>query len=74
MGQSGSRTSPEGRKPGPADHNRAMRLTIIRHLERLLREATNTGFTGLVAVEIAAKDGRLGDKPKFTRVQYGPAD
>jgi len=65
---------PELPKDNPADHNRAMRLTIVRNLDRLLNEATAPGFAGTVGVEISAKDGRLGDKPKFTRVRVGAED
>ena len=53
-----------------ADHNRALRLSIIREWDRLLTEATKPDAKGTVGIEIPFKDGRLGE-PKVTRVFFG---
>jgi hypothetical protein len=49
--------------------NRQRRLDAIRTLERLLREAADEEFRGTVAVELPAKDGRLG-AVKETRIRF----
>ncbi len=47
----------------PADRIRAIRLALIRELERLLKVATNPAFSGTVVLEVSSKTGILGDKP-----------
>lgn len=58
-----------GNERNRADVNRARKIIAVRELQRLLEEAIDPKFTGNVAVEIAAKQGRL-NTPKTRREQW----
>jgi hypothetical protein len=55
-----------------ADINRARSLLAKRELHRLLELALDPMFTGTIAVELSAKEGRLG-QPKVSLIRW-PAD
>ena len=59
------------RKLLPADRTRAIRLDLIRKLEKGIEQLTQPGFSGKATLEFSSVNGVLGDKPWLVVAQCG---